>query len=786
VLVSSGTVSFGLTLRAIGYGTSLRPVGAVAPRVRANRVLYAHPGLQEWYANGPLGLEQGFTLPRAPSGDAAGPLTLSLALSGGAHVSLAGGRSLSFSHSGGTALRYGGLVATDATGRALHSWLQLGAGTVSLRVDTRDARYPLRIDPLVQQGSKLTAPDKSGFGLFGISVALSADGSTALIGAPGDGVVWVFSRSGASWTQQGTPLTGSEQSPGEAEGCGEEAGEESGECAFGRSVALSADGNTALIGSPRNNERQGAAWVFTRSGTTWTQGAKLTGGEETSKGHFGRSVALSADGNTALVGGPADRGDRGAAWMFTRSGSSWIQQGSVLTGGGESGEGFFGVSVALSADGNTALIGSPGDAGYVGAAWAFTRSGSTWTQQGAKLTGAEEGGEGRFGYSVGLSSSGETALIGGRSDNDGAGAAWVFTRTGSTWTQQGSKLTGGEEEGGEGEFGYSAALSSDGHAAVIGAPRDEGHGAAWVFDRVGTSWTQQGAKLAGGSAHSWIGESVAVSSDGTSGLAGAPHENGKAGTAWPLVDMGTPPAVTKVNPNEGPAAGGTTVTISGTNLGEASAVNFGSRSAPGFTVNSASSITAVSPAGKGTVDVTVTTPAGTDIVSSSDRFSYLSAKGTGPPRPTVTNVSPEEGPAEASTGSGGVLGFGPIAGSSCTISLRSRSISVQSHSQAALKLLWRGKGICSGKLKLTVKTKAGHKRFKTKTIGTGTFSIPPGAVRTVRVKLNAAGRALLKAGHGRLGASIAIVKLSPGPAQARTASVRLVLQKTQKATTRKK
>ncbi|MGH2853221.1 MAG: PKD domain-containing protein, partial [Solirubrobacteraceae bacterium] len=165
--------------------------------------------------------------------------------------------------------------------------------------------------------------------------------------------------------QEGSKLTG---------------GEESGAGRLGFSVALSADGNTALIGGYNNNDGVGAVWVFTRSGTTWTpQGPVLTGGKESGEGEFGRSVALSADGNTALIGGPGDNNSVGAVWVFTRSGATWTQQGEKLTGGGESGEGAFGRSVALSADGNTALIGGPGDNNSVGAVWVFTRSGATWT-----------------------------------------------------------------------------------------------------------------------------------------------------------------------------------------------------------------------------------------------------------------------------------------------------------------------------------------------------------------------------------------------------------------------
>ena len=97
-------------------------------------------------------------------------------------------------------------------------------------------------------------------------------------------------------------------------------------------------------------------------------------------------MALSSDGNTALIGGPNDNSGVGAAWVFTRSSEKWTQQGAKLTGGGESGVGKFGASVALSSDGNTALIGGPNDGPFpVGAVWVFTRSGSVWTQQGAKL-----------------------------------------------------------------------------------------------------------------------------------------------------------------------------------------------------------------------------------------------------------------------------------------------------------------------------------------------------------------------------------------------------------------
>jgi hypothetical protein len=141
----------------------------------------------------------------------------------------------------------------------------------------------------------------------------------------------------------------------------------------------------------------------------------------------------------------------------------------------------FGESVALSSDGNTALIGGNNDHGGIGAAWVFTRSGSTWSQQGAKLTGGEEvGATTDFGIKVALSAEGNLALVGGNEDSAGAGAAWEFARSGSTWSQFGSKLTA-TEEAGKAFFGSAVALSAEGTTALIGGPNDGSSGATWVY-----------------------------------------------------------------------------------------------------------------------------------------------------------------------------------------------------------------------------------------------------------------------------------------------------------------
>jgi hypothetical protein len=539
VSVRSGTTHVGFSLLGVGYGSMLAPVGQVAPSAHANRVVYRRSGLSEWYANGPLGLEQGFTIPRAPGGYPTGPLTLSIALSGNARASLAnGGQGITLDRAGKTVLRYTGLTATDAREHLLRSWLQLDGRRLILRVDAHRARYPLRIDPFIQQSEKLTGSEEIGEGGFGDSVALSGDGNTALIGGAGDnggvGAAWVFTRSGSTWTQQGSKLTGS----GEVSTPGYPGG-------FGWSVALSGNGNTALIGGVNDNGGVGAAWVFTRSGSTWTQqGSKLTGSEESGPSEFGWDVALSGDGNTALIGGSSDNSEVGAAWVFTRSGSAWTQ-GAKLTGSEESQRGRFGFSVALSSDGNTAVVGGPHDGNGPGAAWVFTRSSSAWTQQGSKLTGSEEvaaccGSE--FGTSVALSSDGNTALVGGRRDNGGVGAAWVFARSGSTWTQQGSKLTGSSATE-TGNLGLSVGLSADGNTALIGGFTATGAG-AWVFTRSGSTWTQQGGSFTGTGWNSGCSLcfSVALSDDGNTALVGSSYDTKGVGAAWVFTSQsGLPP-----------------------------------------------------------------------------------------------------------------------------------------------------------------------------------------------------------------------------------------------------
>jgi hypothetical protein len=378
-----------------------------------------------------------------------------------------------------------------------------------------------------QDGNKLVGMLATGNSQQGHSVAISADGATAIVGGPDDnssaGAAWVFTVSGGVWTQQSGKLVGT--------GAVGNAGQ-------GYAVALSADGDTAVVGGPYDNSEAGAAWVYTRSGGVWSQvGEKLVGSGAVGSADQGGSVALSADGAAAIVGGFADNSYAGAAWIFTLSGGVWSQQGDKLVGSGAVGGASQGYSVALSADGNTAIVGGEDDDSYAGAAWVYTLSGGVWTQQGEKLVGTDAVGAAHQGGSVALSATGATAVVGGSDDDSGVGAAWVFIRRGAVWKHQGEKLVGSGAAG-TADQGWSVALSADGDSAVVGGPFDNsGAGATWVFTRSGAAWKQQGDKLVGSGAVGGAGQgwSVAMSGDGSAAVVGGQYDNSNAGAAWVFV-----------------------------------------------------------------------------------------------------------------------------------------------------------------------------------------------------------------------------------------------------------
>lgn len=351
---------------------------------------------------------------------------------------------------------------------------------------------------------------------FGNAVALSASGNTAIVGSWKENSLLGVAR---VFVRSGPNWTQQGAALTAAGGSGAE-------LYFGSAVSLSADGNTAIVGAHGDNSGVGAAYVFTRVGSTWTQqGSKLipAGGVGFLQ-LFGSSVALSADGNTALVGAWHDTNQTGAAYMFVRSSGGWAQQGGRITPSSGTG-GYFGRSVSLNADGSTAAIGAPlGNRVCI-----YSRSGGVWSLQGTPLvpTGSSNPNSAEFGCSVALSSSGNTLIVGSQSDNrdgngNGLGAVYFFQRNGASWSQQGPNFVPDRPD--LRYFGFSVCVSGDGNAAIVGMPGGDGSaGAAYLFARSGSTWLQQGQPLVVPAGN--FGNSAALNSDGTTAMIGAWNES---------------------------------------------------------------------------------------------------------------------------------------------------------------------------------------------------------------------------------------------------------------------
>jgi hypothetical protein len=316
------------------------------------------------------------------------------------------------------------------------------------------------------QQQKLTAPAPEGApgDSFGVSVAV--DGNTVVVGADHatvggnrTGAAYVFVRSGGAWLFQ-QRLTAGDAALGDL---------------FGRSVAIS--GNTVVVGAPGEGAAAGAAYIFVRDGTVWTQQKKLMADDRAANDMFGGAVAISGD--TVAVGADVDNGafpDSGSVYVFVRGGGLWTQQQHLTAPDAALGDNFGG-SVALSGD--TLVVGAASDDDVVhgtssGSAYAFVRTAGVWAPP-AKLTAADAADYHRFGSSVALN--GDTVVVGA----DGDGSAYMFVHGGGAWAQQ-AKLTPADG-GSVGAFGSS--LSISGNTLVIGAYQDSvlgyGSGSAYVF-----------------------------------------------------------------------------------------------------------------------------------------------------------------------------------------------------------------------------------------------------------------------------------------------------------------
>ena len=373
---------------------------------------------------------------------------------------------------------------------------------------------------------------------FGSVLSLSDDGNTLAVGAyhedsnatgingdqtnnsvPQSGAVYVFTRNGSTWSQQAYIKA----SNADADDW------------FGVSLSLSGDGNTLAVGAhgeesnatginggQTNNQSggAGAVYVFTRSGTTWSQQAYVKASNThlftiaVGPDRFGYAVSLSDDGNTLAVGAEGEDSDAtgingdqgnpgfdsresGAVYVFTRGGTIWSQQAYVKASNTDREDGF-GESVNLSGDGNTMAVGATGEDGNAtdaGAVYVFTRSGNAWSQQAyIKAINADE--DDWFGGSVSLSSDGRTLAVGaphedsnaigiggGQADNSlsNAGAVYLYKSDGINWTQQAyikSSNTGGGDLFGNSDFfaprGPGLSLSDDGNTLAVGAMWEDG------------------------------------------------------------------------------------------------------------------------------------------------------------------------------------------------------------------------------------------------------------------------------------------------------------------------
>ena len=418
-------------------------------------------------------------------------------------------------------MRYGKLWVTDGRGRRVPAVLREEGRKIWIRIEGRGWEYPLRIDPLVwvEQAAVLPSGLTSGDEL-GFSVALSGNGEVAIVGAygtnndAGAAYVYTYDSSTGTWS---TPATLSAPT-GAAE--------------FGNSVALSSDGEVALVGAYRTGG-VGAAYIYTYDSSTgtWSTPAALS----VPSGYaveFGNSVALSSDGEVAIVGAPDTNSGAGAAYIYTYDSSTenWSTTTTLSAPTTPSRAYSFGASVALSSDGDEALVGAYGTNGDEGAAYVYTYDSSTgWSSTPVTLSASCGGEYCEFGNSVALSGNGEVALVGAVGTNSNVGAAYVYTNSGAGWSSPPTTLF---VPGGANFFGISVALSSNGEEALVGARgTNSGAGAAYVYTNSGTGWSSTPATLSVPSGAGGFGNSVALSSDGEVALVGAPGTNSDAGAA---------------------------------------------------------------------------------------------------------------------------------------------------------------------------------------------------------------------------------------------------------------
>ncbi len=571
--ITAGDARLALALRGYGVANALTPAPRAAPELRAGRIVYDRGPIEEWFANGPLGIEQGFTvgapLEQAPS---SAPLTLSIATGDGMRASIDHGQVML--HGGGASLRYTDLTVTDARGRPLRAWLALRQDRLLIHVNTVGARYPVRIDPLVDEG-ELTATT-TGNAPLGNAVAVS--GGTVVVGATE--AAYVFTKPAGGWgdATQTAALSATEVNGLAPQG-------------FGDSVAVS--GDTIVVGAPSSaivakKSDVGAAYVFTMPNGGWasqpaeTQTATLTGAAADTRANDQFGVSVAIDGDTVALGAPSTAdagGDYGAVFEYTMPNGGWASapsetQTALLTGVGNVGS-----SVAVS--GNTIVAGAPFNSNediFAGAADLFTMPNGGWATaptetESAALYGSDIAAGDHYGASIAISGDGSTVAVGAPDHTVGAnadqGAAYVFVKPAGGWPvtkQQDAELTA---TGGQANDQLGSAVALDGTTVYAGAPSaDGGEGGAYEYDMPAAGWssapneTQTAELTPSGAGYAFA---TALASDGTTLAAGAPGANGGNGAAFVYGQAAPTSVAFTISPYNDPTLAGRTLTFSITN-----------------------------------------------------------------------------------------------------------------------------------------------------------------------------------------------------------------------------
>jgi hypothetical protein len=590
--VHSGSAVWRMQLAGYGYGPALTPVVKAVPEAEGNRVQYQHGRLTEWYINGPLGLEQGFTISRPPGRSRGQELTIELALSGNlvAFKDKGDDRQVTLKNAAGEPiLRYSGLQAHDSTGRELAARLEVRGQSLLLRVNDRDASYPIIVDPWVQT-AELTASDGAAGDQFGWSVSIS--GNTVVVGSPfhavglnlGQGVAYVFVEPPSGWTGM-TQTAELAASDGAANAF------------FGSSVAI--DGNTIVVGAGgttvQGNPHQGAAYVFVEPANGWTnmtETAELTASDGYVGDDFGASVAIS--GNALVVGAPyasiGSNFQQGASYVFVEPGGGWtnMTQAAKLTSSDGAANDIFGDSVAM--DGSSVVVGASEAAlngnTSAGKAYVFVQPGNGWTDmtQTAELTASDAASDNYFGSSVTVV--GNTVVVGAPSDY--AGAAYIFVEPPSGWidTTETAELTPGALAP---LLLLGTSVGVNGTTVMAGAVgakvgNNAYEGLMYVFleqteQAKGWADENQSAQLSSsdGAAGDYFGRSLSMSSNAE--VIGAPfHQvglNGAQGAAYVFQPLSPYPTETSLAPSNAVVGGpGFQLTVGGTNFVPGAVVNW--------------------------------------------------------------------------------------------------------------------------------------------------------------------------------------------------------------------